>query len=225
MSAGPLWIPLAVACLACHAQAARSNAPTGGLGAMALASGVTRADSAMGGRAPRILPLRPPPGDVEILYGDPEAPRQPFVMRIRELPGTVVPPHSHPVDEHLTVLQGTWYFGLGETYDSTKLHALPAGSYAFAPAGTTMFGYAPDSAIVQVHGIGPFRIFWRDAAASLRDVPTSSAFQFRLGDRVRAPRGDGVIKDGYASGPVVQYDIERADGSRFFAHERDLQVP
>jgi len=162
---------------------------------------------------------------VEILYGDPDARGQPFVMRIRELPGTVVPPHSHPVDEHITVLQGTWYFGFGETYDSTKLHALPAGSYAFAPAGTTMFGYAPDSAIVQVHGIGPFHILWRHAASSLRDVPPSHAFQFRLGARVRAPRGLGVIREGYASGSIVQYEIERADGSRFLAHERELQVP
>ena len=192
---------------------------------MALASGATRADSSSRDRAPRVVPLRPPPGDVEILYGDPDAPEQAFVMRIRELPGTVVPPHSHPVDEHITVLHGTWYFGFGETYDSTRLRALPAVSYAFAPAGTTMFAYAPDSVIVQVHGVGPFHILWRQTAISLRDVPPSPRFRFHLGDQVRAPRGIGIIREGYASGSIVQYEIERADGSRFLAHERELHAP
>jgi hypothetical protein len=78
---------------------------------MAAASGVARADGGLGPRDQRVIPLRPMSGDVEILYGDPEAAGEPFVMRIRELPGTIVPPHSHPVDEHITVVQGTWYFG------------------------------------------------------------------------------------------------------------------
>ena len=38
-------------------------------------------------RRPRLLPLAPTPQDVEILYGHPEAVGQPFVLRVRELPG------------------------------------------------------------------------------------------------------------------------------------------
>ena len=53
----------------------------------------------------RLVPIRPMSQDVEILYGDPESVGQPFVMRIRELPGGVIPPHRHPVDEHITVLR------------------------------------------------------------------------------------------------------------------------
>src|SRR5215468_5833626 len=67
--------------------------------AMAMASGVTRADGEKGLNQSRVVPLGKMSGDVEILYGDPEVAGQAFVMRIRELPGTVVPPHSHPVDE------------------------------------------------------------------------------------------------------------------------------
>ena len=80
---------------------------------MAAASGVERADAGKSLREPRIIPLKSMAGDVEILYGDPEVSGEPFVMRIRELPGTIVPPHSHPVDENITVVEGTWYFGLG----------------------------------------------------------------------------------------------------------------
>lgn len=37
-------------------------------------------------------------GDAEILVGHPDS-TGPSVMRIRARPGTVVPPHTHPVDE------------------------------------------------------------------------------------------------------------------------------
>jgi hypothetical protein len=83
---------------------------------MAAASGIARADAGKGPREHRIIPLQAMAGDVEILYGDPEVPGEPFVMRIRELPGAIVPPHSHPVDEHITLVQGTWFFALGEEF-------------------------------------------------------------------------------------------------------------
>src|SRR5688500_18882349 len=57
-----------------------------------------------------IIPIRPMSEDVEVLYGDPNGVGEPFVMRIREFPGGIIPPHRHPVDEHITVLQGTLYF-------------------------------------------------------------------------------------------------------------------
>ena len=47
-------------------------------------------------------------------------------MRIRELPGTRIPLHSHPVDEHITVVQGTWYFAVGDTWDPARLQARAA---------------------------------------------------------------------------------------------------
>ena len=59
-------------------------------------------------------------------------------MRIRELPGAIVPPHSHPVDEHITVVEGTWYFALGDEFKPEALQELKVGSYAFAPMGSSM---------------------------------------------------------------------------------------
>jgi len=192
--------------------------------AMAAASGVTRADGGKGLADYRVIPLRPMSGDVEILYGDPDVAGKPFVMRIRELPGTVVPPHSHPVDEHITVVQGTWYFGLGDKFDAGALHELKAGTYAFAPSGSWMYGYAPDGAIVQVHGVGPFQIHWHDGVKTLDDPDARSTFRLKRGDRVTAPRGSGVIVEGYASGTVIQYEIEESNGSRFMAHQDELHV-
>jgi quercetin dioxygenase-like cupin family protein len=177
----------------------------------------------------RIEPLRPMSQDVEVLYGDPEVAGQPFVMRIRELPGGVIPPHRHPVDEHITVLQGTLYFAVGETFDRAAAIELKAGSYAFIPKGKTMFGFTPEAAIVQVHGVGPFHIHWRAGSSwrtSLKtlDAPDAgSTFKFRKGERVVAPRGSGRIRQGYDSGEIIGYEIDGDDGTLFMAEERELQ--
>ncbi len=47
-----------------------------------------------------MIPIAPMSQDVEVLDGDPDTVGEPFVMRIRELPGGVIPPHRHPVDDH-----------------------------------------------------------------------------------------------------------------------------
>ncbi len=75
--------------------------------AFGAATGITGTPDAGSLRTPRIVPLGPLAGDAQILYGHPDSLGQPFVMRIRELPGTIVPPHTHPVDEHLTVVQAS----------------------------------------------------------------------------------------------------------------------
>jgi hypothetical protein len=191
---------------------------------MAAAAGVARADGGKGPREQRIIPLKAMAGDVEILYGDPEREGEPFVLRIRELPGAIVPVHSHPVDEHITVVQGTWYFALGNEFRSEALQALTAGSYAFAPKGSSMFGYSPDGAIVQVHGIGPFRIRWHDGLHTLDDADGPSVFRFARGTRVARNGRRGRIAEGYASGSIIQYEIEADDGQRFMVIEHELVV-
>jgi quercetin dioxygenase-like cupin family protein len=171
---------------------------------------------------PRMVPLRPV-DDVEVIYGDPEVAGQPFVMRIREIPGTIIPPHSHPVDEHITVLEGTFWFAVSDTFDLSLMTELKAGSYAFAPKGSMMFGASPDGAIVQVHGIGPFHIHWRDGDKRLDNPADADAFQFRKGDVVTTPRGIGTIRLGYASGTHIQYDIELENGTRVMVMQSNVK--
>ena len=176
----------------------------------------------------RIIPIHPMSEDVEILYGDPEKPGEPFVIRIRELPGGIIPPHKHPVDENITVVQGTLYFAVGEKFDRGAMKELKAGSYAFIPKGSTMFGWTPEAAIVQVHGIGPFHIHWRDGAGwrdrlkTLDDPDAASVFKFKKGQAVVARRGRGRIRQGYDSGELIGYEIEGEDGILFAAEESEL---
>jgi quercetin dioxygenase-like cupin family protein len=177
----------------------------------------------------RIIPIRQMSQDVEILYGDPEKVGEPFVMRIRELPGGIIPPHKHPVDEHITVVQGTLYFGVGDKFDRAALKEMKSGSYAFIPKGSTMFGYTPEAAIVQVHGLGPFHIHWRagtnwrDSLKTLDSPDAETIFKFRKGERVTTKRGRGRIRQGYDSGEIIGYEIDGEDGRLFMAEEGEIK--
>jgi len=65
--------------------------------------------------------------------------------------------HTHPQDELVTVIEGTWYLGAGERFDSAKLKAYPAGSFIVIPAGVPHFVATKDGAvIVQLSGTGKF---------------------------------------------------------------------
>lgn len=80
-----------------------------------------------------------------------------WVDRVR-IPGdSRVLAHTHPHDELVTVIQGTWYLGAGERFDPAKLHGYPAGSFIVIPAGVPHFlATRQGPVIVQVTGTGPF---------------------------------------------------------------------
>ena len=66
--------------------------------------------------------------------------------------------HTHPQDELVTVIEGTWYLGTGERFDSAKLKGYPAGSFIVIPAGVQHFVAAKEgSVIVQLSGSEVFR--------------------------------------------------------------------
>jgi quercetin dioxygenase-like cupin family protein len=81
-----------------------------------------------------------------------------WIDRAKIPAGVRVLAHTHPNDEPVTVLEGTWYLGEGEKFDTAKLKAYPAGSFIVIPAGVPHFVATKDSAvIVQVSGTGKFR--------------------------------------------------------------------
>ena len=193
-------------------------------GAFGAAGSVEGRGTVADARLPRFVPLAPVMrADVELLTGHPDSAGRPFVMRIHELAGTVIPAHRHPVDEHLTVVRGRIRFGTGAAFDSAALRELGPGDYAFLPAGTVMFGVIDDDAVVQVHGTGPFHIHWLDGLVVLGEAGSATTFTFRKGELVETARGPGVILEGYASGALVQYVVQRADSTRYMAHQAELR--
>ena len=88
-----------------------------------------------------------------------------YVYRVKFPKGRVVQAHSHPDDRTYTVISGTWYIGWGETYDESKLTALPAGSFYTEPAGVPHFVATPDGeTVVQITGTGPTTADYVDPA-------------------------------------------------------------
>jgi quercetin dioxygenase-like cupin family protein len=154
----------------------------------------------------KYVPFTPLNEDSSVIHGDVEQVGQEFVMRIRELRGSFIPPHTHPIDEHLTVLEGKVCLGTGPEFDRAKLQCLGPGGYAFFPKGTTIFGEAPDPATVQVHGIGPFHLHWKYPLQTFESADAKKAFRYRAGQKIRTRYGVGTIEKGWRSGPIIQYE-------------------
>ena len=79
----------------------------------------------------------------------------PFTYRVRLPAGFTFQPHTHAGDEHVTVLEGAWAFGVGDTFDASRLRSFPVGSFVVIPAGTPHFVGTESDTVIQVHGIGP----------------------------------------------------------------------
>ena len=161
----------------------------------------------------------------EVVSGDPDKPGAPFVIRIYNFENQVVLPHWHPEGEHLTVIKGTWSIGEGDTFDRTALREMNVGDYLFVPKQMRHYGWAKNVVIVQIHGIGPFKVNVADPWMSLSDANAASHFKFKLNDRVRSERGEGLVVFGYYSekNKIKQYLVAKNEVEGFAEFEEKLE--
>ncbi len=103
-------------------------------------------------------PSLPPGSQMAVLEGDPSKAGAPFAIRAKLPDGYRVPPHWHPTDERIIVLQGTFGVGMEEKFDSAAGHELSVGSYAVMPTGVRHFAWAKGETVIHVSGIGPFEV-------------------------------------------------------------------
>lgn len=89
-----------------------------------------------------------------MLEGDTAKP-MPVTYRVRLPAHFRFEPHTHAWDEHVTVLEGTWYLGFGTSFEMARLKALPPLSFVIIPSGTPHFVYTKGEVVCQVHGTGP----------------------------------------------------------------------
>jgi len=109
-------------------------------------------------------PAFPKGGQTVVLVGDPTKPGL-FVLRAKFPPNYVVPPHTHPVFETVTVMSGTLGNAMGEKFDPSKGQKLGPGSVLALPAGHAHYVWTTDEeVIVQVTAIGPFDIHYVNPA-------------------------------------------------------------
>ncbi len=103
---------------------------------------------------PRALPTGASMAVIEGAFDKPG----PFVVRLKFPANYKIPAHSHPIKVTVTVISGTFHMGLGESLDTEKGKALPAGSIFEMPAKIHHFGWTSEETIIQEHGIGPLSV-------------------------------------------------------------------
>ncbi|HEY7683443.1 MAG TPA: cupin domain-containing protein [Gemmatimonadales bacterium] len=110
--------------------------------------------------APAVLPAG---AKLAVIEGDPTKAGA-YTMRLKVPDGYRIPPHWHPGDEHVTVLQGTFRVGLGTPFDNTKLTDLPTGSFGMLHPGMVHFAEARGETVIQLHGMGPWSLTYANPA-------------------------------------------------------------
>jgi quercetin dioxygenase-like cupin family protein len=106
---------------------------------------------------PRWRPAPPPfpPGAlIAVLHGDPGA-AVTFTVRLRLPDGYRLAPHTHPTDEHVTVIRGSFRVGTGTTVDERRMTALGAGDFLTLRANEPHYAVADGVTVVQIHAVGP----------------------------------------------------------------------
>ena len=112
------------------------------------------------GPAPAGLPRG---AQASVLAGNPER-RGQFTIRLRFPAGYAVPPHSHPADEHVTVISGQLSLGMGPRVRPRRMANLVTGGFANAPARMAHYASTRSGAVIQVTSQGPFAITYVNPA-------------------------------------------------------------
>lgn len=105
-------------------------------------------------KAPEILPKG---AQIAVLEGDPNKAGS-FTMRLKLPANYRISPHWHSIMEHVTVLVGTLYLGMGDKFDKKQAVALPAGTFAYMQPNMHHFAFTKAPTIIQLQDIGPWDI-------------------------------------------------------------------
>jgi hypothetical protein len=90
-----------------------------------------------------------------VLEGDPKK-AQLFTLRLRSTEPFNLPPHRHPKNERVTVLEGTIHVGFGTRVDRSSGTAFGPGDYYVNAAGMTHYVWTTEPVTLQITGIGPW---------------------------------------------------------------------
>jgi quercetin dioxygenase-like cupin family protein len=133
----------------------------------AAAGAQTPAPALKWGPAP---PFFPAGARFAVLQGDPGQPGV-YTVRLEMPPGYTIRPHTHPTDEHVTVVSGALILGMGDSVRTRGAHLLSRGDFSTAKAQEHHFAVARGRTVVQVHGEGPFAITYVNPKDDPRNAP------------------------------------------------------
>ena len=117
---------------------------------------------------PDTIPWGPAPAVVRpgaqfaVLEGNPSGSSGDYTIRLKMPDGYRISPHWHPLRENVTIISGTFKVGMGDAFETDKMKAFPAGSFAFLDPEMHHYAMASGETIVQVHGQAPFQFNYVD---------------------------------------------------------------
>jgi quercetin dioxygenase-like cupin family protein len=111
-------------------------------------------------------PAVPPGASCAVIEGSLAAADALFAYRVRMPDNYQIPPHFHPVDEHLIVISGVFNMGHGNK-DLGAPRSMTAGSFIVIPKGMPHFASTKGETIIHVYATGPWGLTYVDA----RDDP------------------------------------------------------
>ena len=115
-------------------------------------------------------PILPPGGEQVLLAGDPGKEGSPYVVRFKAPAGYKIPAHTHPADENITVLSGSFHIGMGDKLDTTKGEKVRAGGFVHIAKGMQHYVWFSEPSAIQVHGLGPIDITYVNPADDPRNT-------------------------------------------------------
>jgi quercetin dioxygenase-like cupin family protein len=130
------------------------------VGAADAPHGMYTPDSIKWGDAPPSLPKG---AKLAVLYGDPGKEGL-FVVRLKLPANYKIAAHSHPTDEIVTVLSGTFLVGMGDKLDPKAVKGFPTGSTVVAPATVNHFAMTKQPAVIEISAMGPLAINYANPA-------------------------------------------------------------
>jgi quercetin dioxygenase-like cupin family protein len=104
-----------------------------------------------------------PGAQIAVVKGDPSKEGM-YVVRLKVPAGFKIAAHTHPNDENVTVLAGSFNIGTGDKLDESKGMRIGVGGYSFVAKGMTHYAWFTEETVLQLHGMGPQGITYVNAA-------------------------------------------------------------
>jgi quercetin dioxygenase-like cupin family protein len=95
-----------------------------------------------------------PGAQLAVIKGDPSKEGQ-YIVRLKVPAGFKIDAHTHPNDENVTVLSGSFNIGTGDKLDQTKGMSIKAGGYSYVAKGMAHYAWFTEDTVLQLHGTGP----------------------------------------------------------------------
>ncbi len=99
--------------------------------------------------------------EIAVLEGDPQGPGL-FTVRFRVSEAFVMPPHTHPKDERVTVLSGRVAVAFGEDALRADAKTFGPGDYYVNARGAVHSVWVDEPSVIQITGVGPWEAHFVD---------------------------------------------------------------